>query len=234
VARAKSVQVRAEDDKRATWLETRELQQNFKDLVYLSLQQVSLIFRFLYFPSLTSRWPFIAVKAVLCDCFVCYMKCFIVSCVLLHHAIFNNSAYSCRHVCLKILYFIASITSSNNYILVFVGLVLKKSRKIIYSFSAVAKCIEAEQTRSKATFTSFRAVDTPTRSCANVSYDLCVLTLFTRNSAFTEGPRDALSVEIMSDAAQLYEESHLKRRAIDALKQPRPVSHAVWAWLTVI
>jgi len=129
VARAKSVQVRAEDDKRATWLETRELQQNFKDLVYLSLQQVSSICRFLYFPSLTSRWPFIAVKAVLCDCFVCYIKSFIVSCVLLHHAIFNNSAYSCRHVCLKIPYFIASIASSNNYILVFVGLVLKKSRK---------------------------------------------------------------------------------------------------------
>jgi len=34
------MQVGAEDDKRATWLETRELEENFKDLVYLSLQEV--------------------------------------------------------------------------------------------------------------------------------------------------------------------------------------------------
>jgi len=35
------MQASAEDDKRATWLETREMENNFKDLVYLSLKQVS-------------------------------------------------------------------------------------------------------------------------------------------------------------------------------------------------
>jgi len=41
VADVKLSQVRAEElDKRATWLETRDMEKNFKDLVYVSLQEV--------------------------------------------------------------------------------------------------------------------------------------------------------------------------------------------------
>lgn len=39
-AAATLLMVEAEEDKRATWLETREMEDNFKDHVYLSLQQL--------------------------------------------------------------------------------------------------------------------------------------------------------------------------------------------------
>ena len=45
----KLAQVRAEEDKRATWLETRDMEQNFKELVYLALQEVSSFIQIFYF-----------------------------------------------------------------------------------------------------------------------------------------------------------------------------------------
>jgi len=54
-----------------------------------------------------------------------------------------------------------------------------------------------------------------------VSYILCHLhryhqSTWTRSSAIAEGPRDALSVEILSAAAQLHEKSHFRMVAIGA------------------
>jgi len=63
----KFVQVRAEEDKRATWLETRDMQENFKDLVHLSLQEVSYFFSIcIFLRSLQIGSFMLSNDAVLC------------------------------------------------------------------------------------------------------------------------------------------------------------------------
>jgi len=45
------------------------------------------------------------------------------------------------------------------------------------------------------------------------NYLTTIVTTISFIAVFAEGPRDALSVEILSNAAQLYEKSHLKTPA---------------------